>query len=72
MLDLTIHNGLRGLKIVAELSEIDSTMRLIVTSGYAADKAITNYIAFGLHGALPKPFSLADLKQTIAQAMSCE
>lgn len=63
--DLAIRNGQGGLKIVAEVGRIDSAMKLVVTSGNAADDAFLNFQKHGFDSCLPKPFSRLQLTEVI-------
>ena len=42
----------------------------LVSSGYANDPVLANYIEYGFNGAIPKPFTLKELGRALAQALS--
>jgi hypothetical protein len=45
--------------------EMDPQVRAIVSSGYSNDPAMKDYRAYGFIGALPKPYTMKDLSETL-------
>jgi len=67
ILDLTIPGSKGGLKTVKELAAIDPTVKAIVSSGYSNDPVLSNYEEYGFCGMLPKPYTMADLAETLTR-----
>jgi CheY-like chemotaxis protein len=65
IMDLTIPGGMGGKEAVHHLREIDPEVRVIVSSGYASDPAVTNYRDHGFVAAIAKPFKIEDLKKVV-------
>ena len=70
IMDLTVSNGLGAREAVGALLEQDPAVRVIVTSGYAADPVLTEYRDFGFSGVLVKPFTSSELKKSIDDALA--
>jgi len=70
IMDLTIPNGMGGVKTMEALLAFDADAKAIVSSGYSSDDAMANYKKYGFSARLVKPFQLEDLKQTISTLMS--
>ncbi len=67
ILDLTIHGGKGAIEIVDELRKIDPETRIIVSSGYANDKVITDYQKYGFHAAITKPYTIENLADVLSR-----
>ena len=65
ILDLTNKVGMGGAETIVRLLEIDPGVRAIVASGYSNDPIISNFREHGFCGALPKPFTLDQLKRVL-------
>lgn len=65
IMDLSIPNGVGGAEAVKEVLKIDPHAKVIVSSGYTLDPVMTDYQSHGFSAAIAKPFSLADLSQTL-------
>lgn len=70
ILDLTIPGGIGGFQVSREILALDPAARLIVTSGYATDPIIANYVQFGFAARIVKPFRMADLEQVIGDTLT--
>ncbi len=66
ILDLTLPGGMGGVEIARGIRDIDANAYLIVSSGYSEDEAMSSPTAHGFDGVLPKPYSLNELKATLA------
>jgi two-component system, cell cycle sensor histidine kinase and response regulator CckA len=62
ILDLTIPGGLGSKETAEQLLAIDSTVWLIVSSGYSNDPIMANYQAFGFSGAIAKPYTMGEFQ----------
>jgi two-component system, cell cycle sensor histidine kinase and response regulator CckA len=69
ILDLTNKAGMGGAETMVKLLEIDPDIKAIVATGYANDPIITNFREYGFRGALPKPFTLDQLRTALHDAL---
>ena len=69
IMDLTIPGGMGGRETMANLRAIDSTARVIVTSGYSSDPVLANFAAYGFSGKLAKPFNIRELGEALKAAI---
>jgi two-component system, LuxR family, sensor kinase FixL len=69
LLDLTIPGGLQGEEVAARLREIDGSARLIASSGYSNTPIISEFRKYGFDGALPKPWTPAQLSEVLSRAI---
>ena len=65
ILDLTIKGGMGGKDAVKALLGLDPQIKAIVSSGYSSDPVMTDFRAYGFIEALPKPYSVRDLKDML-------
>ena len=72
ILDLTNNFGMGGVETIKRLLEIDPDVRAIVSTGYSTDPIISNFREHGFRGALPKPYTLDQLKTTLHNAIAAE
>ncbi|MBN1983804.1 MAG: PAS domain S-box protein [Chitinivibrionales bacterium] len=70
ILDLTIPGGQGGLELVSKLTLLDSHVKTIATSGYAADPVMVLPQHYGFHGRLIKPFRKAELCQLLQSLLT--
>ena len=69
ILDLTVHGGSGGKETVANLKRINPEVRAVVSSGYANDSVMTDYMEFGFSGKLAKPYTMEDLGRVLKKVM---
>lgn len=72
ILDLTIYGGMGGKEAAQQILALDSTARLIVSSGYSDDPVMAEYERFGFCAALTKPYKITDLDQVILNVRRSE
>ncbi|MBW2615261.1 MAG: response regulator [Deltaproteobacteria bacterium] len=72
ILDLTNKVGMGGVETIKRLLEIDPDVRAIVATGYSNDPIMSNFREHGFRGALPKPFTLDQLKTALYDAIAGE
>jgi two-component system cell cycle sensor histidine kinase/response regulator CckA len=72
IMDLTIPGGMGGRQAVQELLKIDSTAKVILSSGYSDDPAMVNYQRYGFKGILDKPFNAIDLGMILSQVIKAD
>ena len=65
ILDLTVKVGMGGKDAVKNLSAINPQAKAIVSSGYFNDPVMTDFRRYGFIGALPKPYTMKDLKEAL-------
>ena len=61
ILDLSIPNGMGGLRTMEKLREIDPEVLAVVSSGYSDDPAMAQPALYGFADVLPKPYDPTDL-----------
>lgn len=69
ILDAVIPNGMGGKETAQRLLEIDPDVRMIVSSGYSDDPLMAKHGTYGFCASLPKPYSQADLAQSLRRAI---
>ena len=67
ILDLTNKVGMGGAETIVRLLEIDPDVKAIVATGYSGDPIISNFREHGFRGALPKPFTVNELKAALGE-----
>jgi len=65
IMDLTIPGGMGGKEAVQGILALDSTAKVLVSSGYSEDPVMANFRDYGFSGAMVKPYTLEELSQTI-------
>jgi two-component system, cell cycle sensor histidine kinase and response regulator CckA len=73
ILDATVRGGMGGLATIDRLRGMDPKVNAIICSGYSDEAALSEFLAYGFRGALPKPFTrseLADALQRTFEAAS--
>ena len=65
ILDLTIPGGMGGKDTAASILSLNSTAKIIVSSGYSADPVMANYEEYGFADVLAKPYSIERLQEVI-------
>ncbi|GFO61447.1 hypothetical protein GMST_37720 [Geomonas silvestris] len=66
IMDLTIPGGMGGKEAAQHILAYDPTARLVVSSGYSNDLALSDYTDFGFCGAVRKPYKVSELAETLA------
>jgi PAS domain S-box-containing protein len=69
ILDLTIAGGKGGVEVLGLLRGLDPAIRVIATSGYSSGPVLAEPARFGFDGALPKPFTIAELAAAVASLL---
>jgi len=69
ILDLTIPGGMGGKEAIGRLTEIDPGAKVIVSSGYSDDPAMSRHREYGFSGVLTKPYVAEDLAEAIHQVL---
>jgi PAS domain S-box-containing protein len=69
ILDLTVHGGKGAIDIVDDLHALDPDTRIIVSSGYANDKVITDFQKYGFDAAITKPYTIDNLADVLSRML---
>jgi CheY-like chemotaxis protein len=72
ILDFTVPGGMGGAETLQKLLEIDPGVRAIISSGYAGETVMAEYRQHGFRAALAKPFTLDELRQTLARVLGAD
>ncbi|XEO78742.1 Sensor histidine kinase RcsC [Candidatus Lokiarchaeum ossiferum] len=70
IMDLTIPGGMGGEKAINILHKKYPDIKAIVSSGYSNDPIMAEYAKFGFIGVLMKPFTIKNLKYTLANVLN--
>jgi two-component system, cell cycle sensor histidine kinase and response regulator CckA len=68
ILDATVRGGMGGLATIERLRGLDPNVTAIICSGYSDESALAQFLTYGFRGALPKPFSRAELADALQRA----
>jgi PAS domain S-box-containing protein len=70
VLDLTIPNGLGGVRTMERLRQLDPNVLAIVSSGYSDDPVMAKPAAYGFSAVLPKPYEPTDLLRLVKSVLN--
>ena len=70
ILDLSIPNGMGGVRTMEKLCLLDSEVTAIVSSGYSDDPVMAKPAAYGFAAVLPKPYEPADMLRLVKNVIS--
>lgn len=70
VLDLSIPNGMGGVRAMEKLRAIDPNVLAIVSSGYSDDPVMAKPAAYGFAAVLPKPYEPIDLLKLVKNVLS--
>ena len=65
ILDATVRGGMGGVATIERLRSMDPKVNAIICSGYSDEAALSEFLAYGFHGALPKPFTRSELADAL-------
>ena len=65
ILDLTVPGGMGGKETAQKILQLDVNARLFVSSGYAEDPVMSNYLDYGFSGIITKPYDFKKLTNTL-------
>ncbi len=69
LLDLTVRGGMGGTEAAAKMRELDSAVKLIVSSGYSDSPAMSDFRSYGFDDVIPKPWSAAELSEVFRRVL---
>ena len=72
ILDATIRGGMGGLATIERLRSLDPQVIAIICSGYSDEAALSEFLAYGFRGALPKPFTRRELADVLQRAFETD
>jgi two-component system cell cycle sensor histidine kinase/response regulator CckA len=70
ILDATIRGGMGGLATIERLRQIDPNVNAIICSGYSDEAALSKFLTYGFHAALPKPFTRHELVDVLRRSLA--
>jgi PAS domain S-box-containing protein len=70
VLDLSIPNGMGGVRTMEKLRQLDPDVVAIVSSGYSDDPVMAKPAAYGFAAVLPKPYEPADMVRRVRNVLS--
>jgi two-component system cell cycle sensor histidine kinase/response regulator CckA len=68
ILDATVRGGMGGVAAIERLRSMDPKVNAIICSGYSDEAALSEFLAYGFRGALPKPFTRSELADALQHA----
>jgi len=69
LLDLTVSGGMGGLEAAARLKELDSSVKLIVSSGYSEAPVLSDLRKYGFDDIIPKPWTIARVSEVVRRVV---
>ncbi len=69
ILDATVRGGLGGVATIERLRNLDPQVNAIICSGYSDESALSEFLAYGFRGALPKPFTRNELSDALQRTL---
>jgi CheY-like chemotaxis protein len=70
MLDLTVSGGMGGIEAAGRLREFDSTVKLIVSSGYSDSPVMSDFRKYGFDDVVPKPWVIAEVSEVFRRVLA--
>ncbi len=70
ILDLSIPNGMGGVRAMEKLRQIDPEVLAIVSSGYSDDPVMAKPASYGFAAVLPKPYEPADMLRLVRSVLN--
>lgn len=68
ILDATVRGGMGGIATIERLRGMDPSVNAIICSGYSDEAALSQFLAYGFRGALPKPFTRSELADALQRS----
>jgi CheY-like chemotaxis protein len=69
ILDITVPGGLGGKEAIEHLRAIDPQVKALISSGYANDPIMANFVQYGFSGVIAKPYTMERLQQALQRAL---
>jgi len=72
IMDLTIPGGMGGKEAIVELLKFDDKAKCVVSSGYAEDSIMANFLDYGFKAAISKPYVLDELNRILQEVINLD
>lgn len=69
ILDLTVPAGMGGFEASQRLREMDPSVKIIVSSGYANDPMMGEWRKYGFDAAIAKPYKMEELGEVLREVI---
>jgi signal transduction histidine kinase/ActR/RegA family two-component response regulator len=69
LLDLTVRGGMGGIETAEKLRELDPSLKLIVSSGYADAPVMSDFRRYGFDDVVRKPWSVAQVSEVFRRVL---
>jgi len=69
LLDVTVSGGMGGIEASARLRELDSSLKLIVSSGYSDAPVMSDFRKYGFDDVIPKPWRVAEVSEVFRRVL---
>ncbi len=69
LLDLTVSGGMGGMEAAARLKELDSSLKLIVSSGYSDAPVMSDFRNYGFDEAIIKPWTATEIGKVFQRVL---
>jgi CheY-like chemotaxis protein len=69
IMDLIVPGGMGGKEAIEKMLEIDPSVKVIVSSGYANDPILSDYKKYGLSGIVTKPYKIEEVSKVLKNVM---
>lgn len=69
LLDLRMP-GLSGMQVMAKIKALDSSIEVIIVTGYASDETVREGLCLRAFDYIPKPFNVSYLRETVKRAVA--
>ena len=69
ILDVTVPGGIGGKEAMTHLRTIDPEVHAILSSGYAHDSVMANFVHYGFREVITKPYTVDRLRQVLQRVM---
>ncbi|GEM_PF-1857780 len=72
IMDLTIVGGMGGIEACRHIKDMYPEARIVVSSGYSKDPAISSPSEYGFSGVLPKPYKISEMDSVIRKVLETD
>lgn len=69
ILDLTVTGGMGGLEAADKLKELDSSAKLIVSSGYSDAPVMSHFAQYGFDAVIVKPWTVKEMSEVLRRVL---
>ncbi len=69
ILDLTVPGSMGGREAAEIIMRIDPSARILASSGYSNDAAMTDFKSYGFCGVIPKPYIIDEIQKVLADIL---